>query len=159
MSKIKYLNPPKREDFEYFTDFTDFQIVMLCEMELLRKNKKYTRSDGPNPNQLLNDFINNWKESEFKNIPFKDRASFQVDIQKIIPYNWSAFDDMADKDHLGVFKNSLSEDELEKMDLIFSELDQKWEKDYKEYKSISILTDEEMIVRWNNEKGMYDEIK
>ena len=66
---------------------------------------------------------------------------------------------MADKDHLGVFKNSLSEDELEKMDLIFSELDQKWEKDYKEYKSISILTDEEMIVRWNNEKGMYDEIK
>lgn len=43
MSKKKYLNPPKREDFEYFTDFTDFQIVMLCEMELLRKNKKYTR--------------------------------------------------------------------------------------------------------------------
>lgn len=159
MSKKKYLNPPKREDFEYFTDFTDFQIVMLCEMELLRKNKKYTRSDGPNAKQLLNDFINNWIESEFNNIPFRDRASFQVDIQKIIPYNWSAFDDMADKNHLGVFKNGLSEDELKKMDLIFRELDLKWEKDYKEYKSISILTDEEMIVRWNYEKGMYDEIK
>ena len=159
MSKKKYLNPPKREDFEYFTDFTDFQIVMLCEMELLRKNKKYTRSDGPNAKQLLNDFINNWIESEFNNIPFRDRASFQVDIQKIIPYNWLAFDDMADKNHLGVFKNGLSEDELKKMDLIFLELDLKWEKDYKEYKSISILTDEEMIVRWNYEKGMYDEIK
>ena len=159
MSKIKYLNPPKREDFEYFTDFTDFQIVMLCEMELLRKNEKYTRSDGPNPNQLLNDFINNWKESEFNNIPFRDRASFQVDIQKIIPYNWSAFDDMSNKNHLEIFKNKLSEDELKKMDLIFSELDQKWEKDYREYKSISFLTDKEMVVRWNNERGMYDEIK
>lgn len=159
MSKKKYLNPPKREDFECFTDFTDFQIVMLCEMELLRKNKKFTRLDGPNPNQLLNDFINNWKESEFNNIPFRDRASFQVDIQKIIPYNWSAFDEMSNKNHLEIFKNKLSEDELKKMDLIFSELDQKWEKDYREYKSISFLTDKEMVVRWNNERGMYDEIK
>lgn len=159
MSKKKYLNPPKREDFEYFTDFTDFQIVMLCEMELLRKNKKYLRSDGPNPNQLLNDFINNWKEREFNNIPFRDRGSFQVDIQKIIPFNWKVFDDMADKNHLEVFKNNLSDDELKKIELIFSELDEKWEKNFKEYKSISILTDEEMIVRWNDEKGCYEEIK
>jgi hypothetical protein len=35
----------------------------------------------------------------------------------------------------------------------------KWEKDFMEYKSISILTDEEIIVRWSEEKGMYEEIK
>ena len=80
-------------------------------------------------------------------------------VQKIIPYNWSAFDDMSNKNHLEIFKNKLSKDELKKMDLIFSELDQKWEKDYREYKSISFLTDKEMVVRWNNERGMYDEIK
>ena len=160
MAKKKYILPPKREDFEYFKDFTDFQIVVLCEMELLRKNKKYTRSDlGPNPNQLLINFINNWKEKEFQNIPFRDRASFQVDIQKIIPFNWLTFDDMADKNHLEIFKNNLVEKELNKINLIFSELDKMWEKDFKEYKSISILTDEKIIVKWNEGKGVYDEIK
>ena len=159
MSKKKYLNPPRREDFEYFKNFTDFQIVMLCEMELLRKNKKYLRSDGPNPNQLLIDFINNWKESEFNNIPFRDRASFQVDIQKIIPYNWSVFDDMADKDHLSTFEDQLTNEESTKLDELLSDLEKKWSKDYREFKSISILTDEEMIVRWNDDIEKYEEIK
>ena len=42
----------------------------------------------------------------------------------------SAFDDMSNKNHLEIFNNKLSEDELKKMDLIFSELDQKWKKDW-----------------------------
>ena len=32
-------------------------------------------------------------------------------------------------------------------------------KDYREFKSISILTDEEMIVRWNDNLEKYEEIK
>ena len=39
----KYNNPPEKSDFEYFQNFSDFQIVVLCEFELLRKNKKFTR--------------------------------------------------------------------------------------------------------------------
>ena len=58
-----------------------------------------------------------------------------------------------------IFKNNLVEKELNKINLIFSELDKMWEKDFKEYKSISILTDEKIIVKWNEGKGVYDEIK
>jgi len=76
----KYNNPPEKSDFEYFQNFSDFQIVVLCEFELLRKNKKFTRTVGPNPNQLLNDFIINWKENEFKEVSFRDRSSFQQAI-------------------------------------------------------------------------------
>lgn len=155
----KYLSPPIREDFDYFTDFSDFQIVALCEMELLRDNKKFKRSDGTNPNQLLIDFINTWKEKEFTDVPFKDRASFQVDIQKIIPFKWKIFGDMANKNHLEVFKNKLTDNELSNLESIFSQLEKMWEKGFKEYKSISILTDEEILVKWNEEKGMYDEIR
>ena len=39
----KYNNPPEKSDFEYFQNFSDFQIVVLCEFELLRKNKKFTK--------------------------------------------------------------------------------------------------------------------
>jgi len=155
----KYNNPPKKSDFEYFQNFSDFQIVVLCEFELLRKNKKFTRTDGPNPNQLLNDFINNWKEKEFKEVSFRDRSSFQVDIQKIIPFLWTVFGDMSDKNHLQIFKDRLTDEETKKLENIIMDLQNKWEKDFMEYKSISILTDEEMIVRWNEEKGMYEEIK
>jgi len=155
----KYNNPPKKSDFEYFQNFSDFQIVVLCELELLRKNKKFTRTDGPNPNQLLNDFINNWKEKEFKEVSFRDRSSFQVDIQKIIPFLWTVFGDMSDKNHLQIFKDRLTDEETKKLENIIMDLQNKWEKDFMEYKSISILTDEEMIVRWNEEKGMYEEIK
>ena len=155
----KYNNPPEKSDFEYFQNFSDFQIVVLCEFELLRKNKKFTRTDGPNPNQLLNDFINNWKEREFKEVSFRDRSSFQVDIQKIIPFLWTVFGDMSDKNHLQIFKDRLTDEEVKKLENILMDLQNKWEKDYMEYKSISILTDEEMIVRWSEEKGMYEEIK
>lgn len=89
MKKKKYTLPQKKEDLIYFKDLTDFQIVVLCEMELLKKNKKYSRSDGPNPNQLLLDFINDWKEKEFQNVPFSRMSSFQIDIQKIIPFSQS----------------------------------------------------------------------
>jgi len=37
--------------------------------------------------------------------------------------------------------------------------EKKWSKDYREFKSISILTDEEMIVRWNDDIEKYEEIK
>lgn len=157
--KKKYNSPPKREDFEYFNNLSDYQIVVLCEFELLRKNKKFTRTDGPNPQQLLNNFINNWKDDEFKDIPFSDRASFQIDIQKIIPFNWAVFPEMANKNHLEIFKNKLNKDEVTKLEKLFTELNELWSKDYMEYKSISILTDQEMIVRWNDERNCYEEIK
>ena len=156
----KYNNPPEKSDFEYFQNFSDFQIVVLCEFELLRKNKKFTRADiDQNPNQLLNDFINNWKENEFKEVSFRDRSSFQVDIQKIIPFLWTVFGDMSDKNHLHIFKDRLTDEESNRLQKILMDLQIKWEKDFMEYKSISILTDEEIIVRWSEEKGMYEEIK
>ena len=158
MSK-KYQNPPKRSDFEYFKEFSDLQIVILCELELLRNDKKFRRSDGPNPEQLLNNFIINWRDNEFPDISFRDKSSFQVDLQKIIPFKWSAFGDMADKDHLPVFKDNLSNEDLSVMDALFAELHSQWEKDCREYKSISILTDEEMVVRWNDNLHSYEEIK
>ena len=43
--------------------------------------------------------------------------------------------------------------------LLLSDLEKKWSKDYREFKSISILTDEEMIVRWNDDIEKYEEIK
>ena len=155
----KYNNPPEKSDFEYFQNFSDFQIVVLCEFELLRKNKKFKRTDGPNPNQLLNNFIINWKENEFKEVSFRDRSSFQVDIQKIIPFLWTVFGDMSDKNHLHIFKDRLTDEESNRLQKILMDLQIKWEKDFMEYKSISILTDEEIIVRWSEEKGMYEEIK
>jgi hypothetical protein len=156
----KYNNPPEKSDFEYFQNFSDFQIVVLCEFELLRKNKKFTRADiDQNPNQLLNNFIINWKENEFKEVSFRDRSSFQVDIQKIIPFLWTVFGDMSDKNHLHIFKDRLTDEESNRLQKILMDLQIKWEKDFMEYKSISILTDEEIIVRWSEEKGMYEEIK
>jgi len=155
----KYNNPPEKCDFEYFQNFSDFQIVVLCEFELLRKNKKFKRTDGPNPNQLLNNFIINWEENEFKEVSFRDRSSFQVDIQKIIPFLWTVFGDMSDKNHLHIFKDRLTDEESNRLQKILMDLQIKWEKDFMEYKSISILTDEEIIVRWSEEKGMYEEIK
>lgn len=157
MKKKLYTLPPKKEDLIYFKDLTDFQIVVLCEMELLKKNKKYSRRDGPNPNQLLFDFINEWKEKEFPNVSFSWMSSFQIDIQKIIPFLWTDFD-MADKNHLEIFKNNLEEQELNKIALIFSKLDKMWEKDFKEYDSVN-YTGEKIIVKWNEEKGVYDELK
>lgn len=158
MSK-KYQSPPKRSDFEYFMEFSDLQIVILCELELLRNDKKFRRSDGPNPQQLLNNFIINWRDNEFPEISFHDKSSFQVDLQKIIPFKWSAFGDMADKNHLPVFKDNLCNEDLAVIDSLFAELNNQWEKDYREYKSISILTDEEMVVKWNHDLHSYEEIK
>ena len=158
MKKKLYTLPPKKEDLIYFKDLTDFQIVVLCEMELLKKNKKYSRGDGPNPNQLLFDFINDWKKKEFQNVPFSRMSSFQIDIQKIIPFLWTVFGDMADKNHLEIFKNNIEEQELNKIALIFSKLDKMWEKDFKEYDSVN-YTGEKIIVKWNEEKGVYDELK
>jgi len=161
MKKKKYTLPPKKEDLIYLKDLTDFQIVVLCEMELLKKNKKYSRSDGPDPNQLLLDFINDWKEKEFQNVPFMSsfHIDIQIDIQKIIPFLWTVFGDMADKNHLEIFKNNLEEQELNKIALIFSKLDKMWEKDFKEYDSVNYTTGEKIIVKWNEEKGVYDESK
>lgn len=158
MSK-KYQNPPKRSDFEYFKDFSDLQIVILCELELLRNSKKFRRNDGPNPQQLLNNFIINWRDKEFPDIPFRDKSSFQVDLQKIIPFKWSGFGDMADKDHLPIFKENLGMEDLAAIDSLFAELNNQWENGYREYKSISILTDEEMVVKWNDDLHSYEEIK
>ena len=49
--------------------------------------------------------------------------------------------------------------ESKKLDELLSDLEKKWSKDYREFKSISILTDEEMIVRWNDDIEKYEEIK
>ena len=92
----KYINPPNRSEFEFFTEFSNFQFVALCKLELLRNDNKFRRNDGPNPQQLLNDFINNWKEKEFTEFSFRERGSFQLDLQKIIPFKWKSFGDMAD---------------------------------------------------------------
>ena len=167
MKKKLYTLPPKKEDLEYLKDLTDFQIVVLCEMELLKKNKKYSYSqnktsssgvDGPNPKQLLFDFINDWKEKEFQNISFSRMSNFQIDIQKILPFLWVVFGDMADKNHLEVFKNNLEEQELNEISLIFSKLDKMWEKDFKEYNSVDYYG-KKFKVKWNEKKGDYDELK
>lgn len=155
----KYINPPNRSEFEFFTKFSNFQIVALCKLELLRNDNKFRRNDGPNPQQLLNDFINNWKEKEFTEFSFRERGSFQLDLQKIIPFKWKSFGDMADKNHLPTFEDQLTNEELRKLDELLSDLEKKWSKDYREFKSISILTDEEMIVRWNDDIEKYEEIK
>mgnify|MGYP003337635257 CR=1 FL=1 len=60
-----YINPPSREDFEYFKDFSNLQIVILCEFELLRTDKRFKPDD---PKQLLNKYIVNWKKNEFKEL-------------------------------------------------------------------------------------------
>ena len=158
--KTLYSNPPNKNDFKHFQNLSNYQIVVLCEFELLKKNKKFTRTDGPNPNQLLNNFINNWIKNEFENLSFSDRADFQLDIQKIIPFNWAShFPEMADKNHLSIFKDQLDENESKNLNSLLEGLNEKWECDYREYKSVSILTDQEMIVKWNEEKGSYEEIK
>ena len=41
----KYTNPPKRSEFEFFSDFSNFQIVALCKLELLRSDNKFRRND------------------------------------------------------------------------------------------------------------------
>lgn len=115
------------------------------------KTLNYISRKGPNPQQLLNDFINNWKEKEFTEFSFRERGSFQLDLQKIIPFKWKSFGDMADKNHLPTFEDQLTNEELRKLDGLLSDLEKKWSKDYREFKSISILTDEEMIVRWNDD--------
>lgn len=66
---------------------------------------------------------------------------------------------MADKNHLPTFEDQLTNEELRKLDGLLSDLEKKWSKDYREFKSISILTDEEMIVRWNDDIEKYEEIK
>lgn len=91
-------------EFEFFTEFSNFQIVALCKLELLRNDNKFRRNDGPNPQQLLNDFINNWKEKEFTEFSFRERGSFQLDLQKIIPFKWKSFGDMAEKNIFQLLK-------------------------------------------------------
>jgi len=111
-----YINPPSREDFEYFKDFSNLQIVILCEFELLRTDKRFKPDD---PKQLLNRYIVNWKKNEFKELSTQERSSFQVDLQRILPFIWSkVFPEFSDKNHLNVFKNELTEDELKKLDEI-----------------------------------------
>ena len=66
---------------------------------------------------------------------------------------------MADKDHLPIFEDKLTDEEKRNLDELLNDLERKWSKDYREFKSISILTDEEMIVRWNDDLEKYEEIK
>jgi hypothetical protein len=58
----------------------------------------------------------------------RERSSFQVDLQRILPFIWSkVFPEFSDKNHLNVFKNELTEDELKKLDEIISNLMKDWE--------------------------------
>jgi len=39
--KLKYTKSPKKSDLKYFSNFSNFQIVMLCEFEILTKDPKF----------------------------------------------------------------------------------------------------------------------
>ena len=155
MSK-QYLSPPSRSDFEYFNNFSDFQIVVLCELELLRSDKKF-KMDGPR--DLLNKFIISWRDNEFSEISFRDKSSFSVDIQKIIPFKWcGAFKEMANKNHLHIFKDKLSDSELQQIDNLISDVYSKWSKDFRRFTTMDWLNDKEMVLEWDDSKSEYVKI-
>jgi len=151
-----YINPPSREDFEYFKDFSNLQIVILSEFELLRTDKRFKPDD---PKQLLNRYIVNWKKNEFKELSTQERSSFQVDLQRILPFIWSkVFPEFSDKNHLNVFKNELTEDELKKLDEIISNLMKDWEEKFSTYKTMNWITDKEITMKWDSSKDQYVEV-
>ena len=151
-----YINPPSREDFEYFKDFSNLQIVILCEFELLRTDKRFKPDD---PKQLLNRYIVNWKKNEFKELSTQERSSFQVDLQRILPFIWSkVFPEFSDKNHLNVFKNELTEDELKKIDEIISNLMKDWEEKFSTYETMNWITDKEITMKWDSSKDQYVEV-
>ena len=79
-----YINPPSREDFEYFKDFSNLQIVILCEFELLRTDKRFKPDD---PKQLLNRYIVNWKKNiknGFKSDALIDFTDFYATFEDIL---------------------------------------------------------------------------
>ena len=55
--KLKYTKPPKKSDLKYFSNFSNFQIVMLCEFEILTKDPKF----GPwDQRTFVSKFKNDW---------------------------------------------------------------------------------------------------
>ena len=67
--------------------------------------------------------------------------------------------EFSDKNHLNVFKNELTEDELKKLDEIISNLMKDWEiLILITYKTMNWITDKEITMKWDSSKDQYVEI-
>ena len=107
----------------------------------------------------MNRYIVNWKKNEFKELSTQERSSFQVDLQRILPFIWSkVFPEFSDKNHLNVFKNELTEDELKKLDEILSNFMKDWEEKFSTYKTMNWITDKEITMKWDSSKDQYVEV-
>ena len=130
---MKYVNTPKKEDFKYFQNFSDFEIVVLCEFKLLSKDLRFAPWDQ---NTFFNKFKNDWIQNRFKDIPFSDRSMFEVDIQKIIPFFWAnTHDEYSSENHLNIFQEKLNDTEIEEIENLKKQLYSEWEKKFKSYSS------------------------
>ena len=79
--------------------------------------------------------------------------------KEYIPFIWSkVFPEFSDKNHLNVFKNELTEDELKKLDEIISNLMKDWEEKFSTYKTMNWITDKEITMKWDSSKDQYVEV-
>jgi len=131
---MKYFELPKKKDFKYFQNFTDFEIVMLCEFKLLSKDPKFAPWSQRN---FFNKFKNDWIKNRFPEIPFSDRSLFDVDIQRIIPFFWTnTHEEYSTANHLYIFKGKLDDIELEEIESLKIRLNTEWEGRFKSYNSM-----------------------
>ncbi|MDC0380760.1 hypothetical protein OAM52_03715, partial [Flavobacteriaceae bacterium] len=99
------------------------------------------------------------KKNEFKELGTQERSSFQVDLQRILPFIWSkVFPEFSEKNHLNVFKDELTKDELKNLDEIISHLMKDWEEKFSIYKTMNWITDKEITMKWDSSKDQYIEV-
>jgi hypothetical protein len=159
---MKYSSTPKKDDFRYFQNFSDFEIVMLCEFKLLSKDPRF-KPWGQNT--FFNKFKNDWIKNRFQNIPFSDRSMFDVDIQKIIPFFWAnTHDEYSRENHLNIFQEKLNDSEIKEIESLKKQLYSEWEKKFKSYRSTKTeflkdggYIDHEVTYVWDNSINQYVE--
>ena len=100
---------PSYDQLRYMSNygFNDFQIVLACRLELLRKDRRFWKRPGGN--WYSKKFIQVIEENTSAEVDFSD---LQIDIQKIIPFKWAdTFTEMAKANHLPLFEAKLSKED------------------------------------------------
>lgn len=158
--KLKYKKPPKKSDLKYFSNFSNFQIVMLCEFEILTKDPKF----GPwDQRTFVSKFKNDWIINQFKGVPISVRSLFQVDIQKIIPFLWSnTHEEYSKENHLHLFYNELSVEEIKEIDNVRMTIYSNWDEKFRKYNGTKTeflkdggYVEQDVVYQWDDILNQY----
>jgi len=82
----------------------------------------------------VNKLKNDWIINQFKGVPISVRSLFGVDIQKIIPFHWSnTHEEYSKENHLHLFYNELSVEEIKEIDNIKKTVYSEWDENQNDY--------------------------